>query len=75
MWRLHHAASGAVNYWVKMPLLSHTTDTTICLCYGNSSITSDQSNKTTVWDANYTRTIKAAGICLTNSSRPIRCFR
>src|SRR6185295_14131240 len=47
------ATSGAVNYWVKVPVLSHTNDTTIYLCYGNSSITTDQSNKTAVWDANY----------------------
>src|ERR1051326_1022443 len=47
------ATTGAVNYWVRVPLLSHTSDTTIYLCYGNSSITTDQSNKTGVWDANY----------------------
>jgi RHS repeat-associated protein len=47
------AASGAVNYWVKVPSLSHTTDTTIYLCYGNPSVTTDQSNKTAVWDNNY----------------------
>jgi len=47
------ATSGAVNYWVKVPLLSHTSDTTIYVCYGNASITTDQSNRTAVWDANY----------------------
>src|SRR5215813_10993054 len=47
------ATTGAVNYWVRVPLLSHTSDTTIFLCYGNSSVTTDQSNKTGVWDANY----------------------
>ncbi|HEX3253496.1 MAG TPA: DUF2341 domain-containing protein, partial [Pyrinomonadaceae bacterium] len=47
------STTGAVNYWVKVPLLSHTVDTTIYLCYGNSTITTDQSNKTAVWDANY----------------------
>src|SRR5690242_3758617 len=45
--------NGAVNYWVRIPTLSHTTDTTIYLCYGNASVTTDQSNKTGVWDANY----------------------
>jgi hypothetical protein len=49
----YNATTGAVNYWVKVPLLSHTSDTTIYLCYGNSSVTTDQSNKTGVWDANY----------------------
>lgn len=47
------AATGAVNYWVKVPTVSHTTDSVIYLCYGNSSITTDQSNPTGVWDTNY----------------------
>ena len=47
------AANGAVNYWVKLPAVSHTTDTVIYMCYGNSLITTDQSNRTGVWDANY----------------------
>jgi YD repeat-containing protein len=42
-----------VNYWVKVPRVSHTTDTTIYLCYGNSAITTDQSTKTSVWDSNF----------------------
>jgi RHS repeat-associated protein len=46
-------ATGTVNFWVSIPTLSHTADTIIYLFYGNSSITSDQSNKTAVWDANY----------------------
>jgi RHS repeat-associated protein len=49
----YSASTGAVNYWVKVPTVSHTSDTTIYLCYGNSSITTDQSNKSGVWDANY----------------------
>jgi hypothetical protein len=49
----YNASTGAVNYWVKVPTLSHTSDTTIYMCYGNASITTDQSNKTGVWDANY----------------------
>src|SRR5207245_1869604 len=57
--RLNHevetysANSGAVNYWVKVPTVSHTSDTVFFMCYGNSSITTDQSNKTAVWDPNY----------------------
>ena len=46
-------STGAVNYWVKIPTLSHTTDTVIYLFYGNSSVTTDQSNKSGVWDSNY----------------------
>jgi RHS repeat-associated protein len=49
----YNAASGAVNYWIKVPTLSHSADTTIYLCYGNAAVSTDQSNKTGVWDANY----------------------
>ncbi|HKO44532.1 MAG TPA: DUF2341 domain-containing protein [Pyrinomonadaceae bacterium] len=49
----YHPTTGAVNYWVKVPTVSHTYDTVIYLCYGNSSITTDQSNKTGVWDSNF----------------------
>jgi RHS repeat-associated protein len=49
----YSATTGAVNYWVKVPAVSHTSDTVIYMCYGNSSITTDQSNQTAVWDANY----------------------
>jgi YD repeat-containing protein len=47
------ASSGQINYWVKVPTLSHSADTVIYLFYGNSSISSDQSNKTAVWDSNF----------------------
>ena len=47
------AASGHVNFWVTVPTLSHTTDTVIYMFYGNSSVTTDQSNKTAAWDSNY----------------------
>jgi hypothetical protein len=49
----YKAATGAVNYWVRVPLLLHASDSMIYMCYGNASITSDQSNKTGVWDSNY----------------------
>jgi hypothetical protein len=38
---------------VKVPTASHATDTVIYMCYGNASITTDQSNKTGVWDSNF----------------------
>jgi YD repeat-containing protein len=50
---VYNPSSGAFTYWVKIPTLSHTADTTLYLFYGNSSITTDHSNKTAVWDANY----------------------
>jgi RHS repeat-associated protein len=47
------ASNGAVNYWVKVATASHSTDTVIYMCYGNAAITTDQSNKTGVWDSNF----------------------
>ena len=49
----YNASTGAVNFWVKVPTISHTSDTIIYIFYGNSSVTTDQSNKTAVWDSNY----------------------
>jgi RHS repeat-associated protein len=49
----YNASTGAVTYWIQIPILSHTTDTVIYMFYGNSGITTDQSNKTAVWDSNY----------------------
>ena len=49
----YNPITGAVKYWVKVPTVSHTTDTVIYVFYGNSGITTDQSNKTGVWDSNY----------------------
>jgi len=49
----YNPATGQVIAWVQIPTLSHTTDTTIYLFYGNSSVTASQQNPTKVWDANY----------------------
>lgn len=49
----YYSATGTVNYWVKVPTVSHTSDSVFYLCYGNASISTDQSNKTAVWDGNY----------------------
>jgi hypothetical protein len=40
---LYKANTGEVRYWVKIPTLSSST--TFYMCYGNSSISTDQSNK------------------------------
>src|SRR5204862_1463203 len=45
--------TGAVNYWVKVPTVSHTTNTVIYMCYGNSSISTSQENPAGVWDTNF----------------------
>lgn len=49
---LYVASTGQVIAWVRVPTLSHSADTVIYQAYGNSSITTDQSNKTGVWGAN-----------------------
>src|SRR6266481_825978 len=50
----YNATTGAVNYWVKVPTVSHTaTDTVIYVCYGNASITASEENKNGVWDSNF----------------------
>ena len=36
-----------------LPTVSHTTDTVIYLFYGNSSVTTDQSNASGTWNSNY----------------------
>lgn len=46
-------ASGKVTAWVRIPSLSHTTNTILYIFYGNSSITTSQANPTAVWDGNY----------------------
>jgi len=45
--------TGTINFWVRIPVLSHTADTVIYVQYGNSGITASQQNKTEVWDASY----------------------
>jgi hypothetical protein len=49
----YNPTTGAIVYWVKVPTVSHTADTVIYMFYGNTSISTDQSNKTVVWDSNY----------------------
>src|SRR4029077_736156 len=49
----YNATTGAVIFWVNVPTVSHSTDTVVYMLFGNSSITTDQSNKTGVWDSNY----------------------
>ncbi|HEX7361262.1 MAG TPA: LamG domain-containing protein [Bryobacteraceae bacterium] len=45
--------SGAIVAWVNIPTLSHTSDTTIFLCYANDSVTTDLSNKAGTWNGDY----------------------
>jgi len=49
----YNASTGAVDFWVQIPTLSSTSNTVFYMFYGNSSITTDQSTPTAVWDANF----------------------
>lgn len=46
-------ATGELVAHVRIPSLSSTSDTTIYICYGDSSVTTSQENVTGVWDANF----------------------
>jgi RHS repeat-associated protein len=45
--------SGTVSFWVRIPILSHTTDTVIYMWYGQSGIIASQANPPGVWDTNH----------------------
>jgi hypothetical protein len=47
------ATSGKIECWVKLPALSHTSDTTFYVLYGDSSVTTDQSTPTSVWSNSF----------------------
>jgi type II secretory pathway pseudopilin PulG len=47
------ATTGVVVFWVQVPLVSHSADTSIYMSYGNASINTDHSQATLVWDSNY----------------------
>ncbi|HEY6254108.1 MAG TPA: DUF2341 domain-containing protein, partial [Candidatus Angelobacter sp.] len=49
----YNPATGAVNFWVRVPVLSHATDAVIYMQYGNIGISTSQENKTAVWDSHY----------------------
>ena len=45
--------TGEVIYWVRIASLSGSSDTVFYMAFGDASITTDQSNKTGVWDSGY----------------------
>jgi RHS repeat-associated protein len=47
------ASTGAVTFWVQLPVVSHTADTVFYMFYGNPAVTTDQSNKNAVWQYTY----------------------
>ncbi len=50
---IYTATTGFVEYWIRIPTLSHTVDTVIYLAYGNGSISTDQSNTAGTWNSNF----------------------
>ena len=67
---LYSPATGQIDYWVNIPSLSPSVDTVIFMFYGNSSVTTDQSNKTGVWDSHYVGVwhLSSGGSLSTNDS-------
>jgi hypothetical protein len=49
---LWNATTGSIQLWGLLASVSHTVDKTVYLCFGSSSITTDQSNVSGVWGSN-----------------------
>ncbi|HEY2470684.1 MAG TPA: DUF2341 domain-containing protein, partial [Terracidiphilus sp.] len=49
----YNPVTGAAAFWIRIPSLSHSTDTTIFMRYGNGSVSSSQENKPGVWRNRY----------------------
>lgn len=47
------STTGELVAWVKVPSLSHTSDTVIYVGYGDSGISTFQSTASSVWDSNF----------------------
>lgn len=51
---LYTAATGLVEYWVKVPTVAHlSADTLIYMFYGNAAVTTDQSDEHNAWDSSF----------------------
>jgi len=49
----YNAATGQFAAWIRIPALSHSTDTVIYMFYGNPNVTSSLENVSGVWDSNF----------------------
>jgi hypothetical protein len=47
------STTGEVEMWVNVPSVSNASDTVIYMFYNNSSISTTQEHKTSVWDSNF----------------------
>jgi hypothetical protein len=50
----YNPANGQLVAWIRIPTLSHTTDTLVYVFYGNPNVTTPQQNPAGVWNSNYT---------------------
>lgn len=70
----YNAATGQIEVWIKIPVLSHTADTVIYMLYGNAAITTYQSTATTVW-SDYTAVYHVAnGVTLSGNDSTVSAF-
>jgi RHS repeat-associated protein len=49
----YNPATGQLVAWMRIPTLSHSSDTVVYVFYGNPAITISQANPAGVWDSNY----------------------
>jgi hypothetical protein len=49
----YNPGTGTAAYWVRIPTLSHTMNTTIYMWYGNNAVVASQENKQGVWQNGY----------------------
>ncbi|MGA2649953.1 MAG: DUF2341 domain-containing protein [Terracidiphilus sp.] len=49
----YNPVTGQLVAWIRIPTLSHSSDTVIYIFYGNPAITTSQANSKGVWDSNY----------------------
>lgn len=49
----YNPATGQVIAWIRVPNLSHTSDTVLYMFYGNPNVTTPQQNPTGAWDSNF----------------------
>lgn len=47
------ASTGAVEFWVKVPTLSASTDTVIYMAYGDAGVSTDQQDAANTWSNSY----------------------
>jgi RHS repeat-associated protein len=63
--------TGTVNFWVRIPLLSHSADTVIYMQYGSTAVVTSQENKTGVWDSNFETVWHLSGATLSAADSTI----